>query len=141
MRLYILLYYSDFCIINLVKMSFATPVTALYQNNDNHTDNSSNQTTSTADRFETNQVSAQNTQQMNLDGIPLNNENNIMKLAALIEKEKVVLKDLSVSNKKKETKKDFTEIKNNIQMIHHNLDNFFVYNFIKANKKKLKRDE
>lgn len=100
----------------------------------NNNDSISNETSSTADKNDFYDINIDNQDNTGL----IVNQPNISKLSALIEKEKGVL--LTIQNKK-EYKKDFEELKNNIQMIQHNLDNFFVYNMIKVSKKKMRKED
>ena len=141
-----------------------TRVSNMYMaNNDSHTDNSSNETTSTADRNENYNNRRNSNENINYDNIvdPFalynipNSGNNIeeinkQKLSILAEKERLLInnkRNASFNNEKKveeikkENSKEFSEIKNNLLMIKENLDNFFVYNIIKFNKKKCKKDE
>ena len=141
-----------------------TRVSNMYMaNNDSHTDNSSNETTSTADRNENYNNRRNSNENINYDNIvdPFalynipNSGNNIeeinkQKLSILAEKERLLInnkRNASYNNEKKveeikkENSKEFSEIKNNLLMIKENLDNFFVYNIIKFNKKKCKKDE
>lgn len=106
--------------------------------NDALNDNSSYETNSTADRNDYYQMAnSQGQSQNNLNNPILDHQ---VKLLALIEKERGVLKELE-KPKNKDGKKDFSELKNNIQMIQENLDNFFIYNIIKVSKKKLRKDD
>ena len=127
--------------------------------NDSHTDNSSNETISTADRNEHYQNKRNSPGNLNynelvdpfsLYNIPSNSNNieeiNKQKLSILAEKEKLLINNkknasFNLDKKAEEIKKEFSEIKNNLLMIKENLDNFFIYNIIKFNKKKCKKDE
>jgi hypothetical protein len=66
------------------------------------------------------------------------NEVDLNKLSLLIEKEKKVLaEEKSQSN----SKMTFSELKNNVQMILHNLDNFFIVVPDKKKKKIQQKEE
>lgn len=97
----------------------------------------SNQTKSTADKFNNElhqrpanfQPSVQTNEEMLL---------NLVKLNSLIEKEKSLL---SNAGKPSLHKKQFADLKNSIQLIEENLDNFFVIPFLGKGKSKKKKDD
>lgn len=110
----------------------------------NQHENSSSQTASTAYKADSKErISIPGITQVNSVSNAYENastsNNDISKLMKLIETEKAILKNKETGYKIE--KKAFSEIKNNIQMIQENLDNFFVINFLKAHKKKFDKKE
>ena len=105
-----------------------TPTIAISGNEANN-DNSSYETSSTADRNDYYQI-VSNSQNLSQNDLHNQYNENRLKLSALIEKERGVLKKLDKPQSKDE-RKNFSELKSNVQMIQENLDNFFIYNLIK----------
>ncbi len=97
---------------------------------------SSNETVSTTDRILIkNDYIAQQSQSQNISNPEIQLQMN--KLFSLVEKERKILHHKEKFSPKGE-KKSFNTLKNGIQMIHHNLDNFFT---LKINKKKLRKED
>lgn len=107
-------------------------------NNTTESEESSNETLSTTDRILIKtDYSAQQVQEQSQEIINPEMEQHMNKLLSLIEREKKVL-----NHKDKvfppSDKKSFNKLKNGIQMIHHNMDNFFT---LKINKKKFRKED
>lgn len=104
-----------------------------YANFNNNIERSSNNTKTISTRDEISNVSSISNN--------INNGNrDFSKLLDLIIKEKQVLKTSLPENIQNEDKPSFNELKNNVQVIQHNLDNFFCL----PNKKmfgKMKKDD
>ena len=103
-------------------------------NNTMQIDDYSNQSASTQDKFE-NKFEFEDFQQ---NIVQAEISQNMLKLSKLMNKEKSLI-ELKANNISQNNRaKNFPEIREGIQMVHHNLDNFFI---VTLKKKKYQRKE
>lgn len=100
----------------------------IYYNHDINDNNSNDKTKSTADIIS----DSINNNEVLINQIDSN------KLIDLISKEKHALSNLNLELSPSLRKPSFMEIKNNVQMIQHNIDNFFT---LPGKKRKIKKEE